>query len=50
MADSGASDETSCAFLFKKSTKKFAGRKRKASDSDKGGIFNNTCMEVSAAL
>uniref|UniRef100_A0A8D3DXC6 Ring finger protein 113A n=1 Tax=Scophthalmus maximus TaxID=52904 RepID=A0A8D3DXC6_SCOMX len=27
----------SCAFLFKKSTKKFCGRKRKASDSDKDG-------------
>ena len=25
-----------CSFLFKKSTKKFAGRKRKASNSDKG--------------
>lgn len=41
MADSKASDETSCAFLFKKSTKKFAGRKRKASDSDKGGVLQH---------
>lgn len=36
MADSEATKETACSFLFKKSTKKFAGRKRKASDSDKG--------------
>lgn len=40
MADSEATKETSCSFLFKKSTKKFAGRKRKASDSDKGRAVN----------
>lgn len=38
MADSEATKETS-SFLFKKSTKKFAGRKRKASDSDKGRLL-----------
>lgn len=36
MAESEATKETSGSFSFKKSTKKFAGRKRKASDSDKG--------------
>ncbi|XP_049601203.1 E3 ubiquitin-protein ligase RNF113A [Syngnathus scovelli] len=35
MAEANASKEGSCTFLFKKSTKKFSGRKRKASDSDK---------------
>ncbi|KAM9783688.1 E3 ubiquitin-protein ligase RNF113A [Syngnathus typhle] len=35
MAEANTSKEGSCTFLFKKSTKKFSGRKRKASDSDK---------------
>ncbi|XP_003965008.1 E3 ubiquitin-protein ligase RNF113A [Takifugu rubripes] len=46
MADSKASDENSCAFLFKKSTKKFAGRKRKASDSDKDGSSDENPTSV----
>lgn len=36
MAESEEPKAGSCTFLFKKSTKKFSGRKRKASDSDKG--------------
>lgn len=36
MADSEEPKKGSCTFLFKKCTKKFAGRKRRASDSDKG--------------
>lgn len=36
MADSEEPKPGPCTFLFKKSTKKFAGRKRRASDSDKG--------------
>ena len=28
--------KSTCTFLFKKSTKKFSARKRKASDSEKG--------------
>lgn len=36
MADSEEPKAGPCTFLFKKSTKKFSGRKRKASDSDKG--------------
>ncbi|XP_037111944.1 E3 ubiquitin-protein ligase RNF113A [Syngnathus acus] len=35
MAEANTPKEGSCTFLFKKSTKKFSGRKRKASDSDK---------------
>lgn len=35
MAESEES-KPSCTFLFKKAGKKFAARKRKASDSDKG--------------
>uniref|UniRef100_A0A3Q3J3R4 RING-type domain-containing protein n=1 Tax=Monopterus albus TaxID=43700 RepID=A0A3Q3J3R4_MONAL len=37
MAESEGPKAGSCTFLFKKSTKKFSGRKRKASDSDKDG-------------
>uniref|UniRef100_A0A8C4GR14 Ring finger protein 113A n=1 Tax=Dicentrarchus labrax TaxID=13489 RepID=A0A8C4GR14_DICLA len=37
MADSEEPKAGPCTFLFKKSTKKFSGRKRKASDSDKDG-------------
>lgn len=39
MADSEEPKAQSCTFLFKKSAKKFCGRKRKASDSDKGSPF-----------
>uniref|UniRef100_H3DBU2 Ring finger protein 113A n=1 Tax=Tetraodon nigroviridis TaxID=99883 RepID=H3DBU2_TETNG len=46
MADSEATKETSCSFLFKKSTKKFAGRKRKASDSDKDGSSDENQTSV----
>uniref|UniRef100_A0A8C4EXI7 Ring finger protein 113A n=1 Tax=Dicentrarchus labrax TaxID=13489 RepID=A0A8C4EXI7_DICLA len=38
MADSEEPKAGPCTFLFKKSTKKFSGRKRKASDSDKGKL------------
>uniref|UniRef100_A0AAQ4S9N2 Ring finger protein 113A n=1 Tax=Gasterosteus aculeatus aculeatus TaxID=481459 RepID=A0AAQ4S9N2_GASAC len=37
MAESEEPKAGPCTFLFKKSTKKFSGRKRKASDSDKDG-------------
>ncbi|XP_068194083.1 E3 ubiquitin-protein ligase RNF113A [Antennarius striatus] len=37
MADSEEPKAGPCTFLFKKTTKKFSGRKRKASDSDKDG-------------
>uniref|UniRef100_A0A8C6NHU5 Ring finger protein 113A n=1 Tax=Nothobranchius furzeri TaxID=105023 RepID=A0A8C6NHU5_NOTFU len=37
MADPDKPKAATCTFLFKKSTKKFSGRKRKASDSDKDG-------------
>uniref|UniRef100_A0A3Q0RGY2 Ring finger protein 113A n=1 Tax=Amphilophus citrinellus TaxID=61819 RepID=A0A3Q0RGY2_AMPCI len=40
MAESENPQEGSCTFLFKKSNRKFSGRKRKASDSDKGLLFN----------
>lgn len=39
MAESEKPQEGSCTFLFKKSNRKFSGRKRKASDSDKGLLF-----------
>lgn len=41
MAESEKPREGSCTFLFKKSNKKFSGRKRKASDSEKGLLFNS---------
>ncbi|XP_068435467.1 E3 ubiquitin-protein ligase RNF113A [Clinocottus analis] len=37
MAESEETKAGPCTFLFKKSTRKFSGRKRKASDSDKDG-------------
>lgn len=37
MAESEEPKAGPCTFLFKKSTRKFSGRKRKASDSDKDG-------------
>ncbi|TMS14873.1 RING finger protein 113A [Larimichthys crocea] len=37
MADSEEPKAGPCTFLFKKSTRKFSGRKRKGSDSDKDG-------------
>lgn len=40
MAESEKPREGSCTFLFKKSNRKFSGRKRKASDSEKGLLFN----------
>lgn len=45
MAESEDPEASSCTFLFKKSTKKFSGRKRKASDSDKGNNeSSNECL------
>uniref|UniRef100_A0A4W6CL37 Ring finger protein 113A n=1 Tax=Lates calcarifer TaxID=8187 RepID=A0A4W6CL37_LATCA len=41
MAESEEPRAGSCTFLFKKSTKKFSGRKRKASDSDKGNNYSD---------
>lgn len=39
MAEPEPTEAGPCTFLFKKSTKKFAGRKRKASDSNKGRLL-----------
>lgn len=44
MADAEQPKTGPCTFLFKKSTKKFCGRKRKASDSDKGDVYF-LCLE-----
>lgn len=45
MADAEQPKTGPCTFLFKKSTKKFCGRKRKASDSDQGDVYF-LCLSV----
>uniref|UniRef100_A0A8C2ZQK1 Ring finger protein 113A n=1 Tax=Cyclopterus lumpus TaxID=8103 RepID=A0A8C2ZQK1_CYCLU len=45
MAESEETKAGPCTFLFKKSTRKFSGRKRKASDSDNGsGLSLGSCL------